>query len=360
MEPKVTTSTFKTEAQAIEQILTFLGLSEQEGPLDTDLKQWWDSSDELGLRVPIRRFSGAHPMIAGLRADPLVQSHRPTFLGLRGGELGENARFDGHELFDVWECPIGPWSYSWIGPGEPQHSEALGKKATSLFNIQCVRSVHPAEIRPYDWSRLATTHEHLFEQSLAVVFNDGTYWALAKVGEWTAGVGPTWLGAGHCIARTEDYKPRPSLKPDDAAKVFFAKSAALTQWYEWQCQFGLDGPTWGRLPTVALTCDPVGAQAALRLRDIPPGSSRREALRHWVCEHWRKAHDPVDPKIHIWPFLRGATEFSFRGLRCRLEPSPYDLKKAAEFQACAHVEQAQRKEVGRVRRARRNAQARHR
>jgi hypothetical protein len=46
--------------------------------------------------------------------------------------------------------------------------------------------------------------------------------------------------------------------------------------------------------------------------------------------HQREAEP--DP-ITIWPYLRGAEEFTQNGMRCRIVPSEYDMKKAKEYQA---------------------------
>jgi hypothetical protein len=44
--------------------------------------------------------------------------------------------------------------------------------------------------------------------------------------------------------------------------------------------------------------------------------------------------NPYNPEneAQVWAHLRGVEEFSHNGLKCRLRPSLYDLKKAAEFQ----------------------------
>lgn len=81
-------------------------------------------------------------------------------------------------------------------------------------------------------------------------------------------------------------------------------------------------------PRLRLFTSISGARDAFRLRDIPPGRSRRAALRHWVREHQRNVSDDTEAdRIWVSEHMRGATEFSWNGLRCRIEPSEFDLAR---------------------------------
>lgn len=94
---------------------------------------------------------------------------------------------------------------------------------------------------------------------------------------------------------------------------------------QWRVYFSLDGQ-----PGIELPSDPVGVRAAFRLRDIPDGKQRRAALRHWVSEHWRLNRDDPSEEIKVREHLRGATDFSWSGLHCRIKPSMVDAQRAAE------------------------------
>ena len=93
---------------------------------------------------------------------------------------------------------------------------------------------------------------------------------------------------------------------------------ALTMRYEWSVWLGH-----GVGPRVRFLSDPAGARAAFALRDVPPGRQRRAALRNWVEGHWRKKRR--DPEDHAWvtKHLRGATEFEWNDLRCKIQPPDF-------------------------------------
>lgn len=92
---------------------------------------------------------------------------------------------------------------------------------------------------------------------------------------------------------------------------------------QWKVCIGWDG-----MPRVAFNTDSVGAREVFRLRDIPNGRDRRSALRHWVTQHWRERSEGSRGEVRR--HLRGATEFSWNGLRCRIEPSIADREENME------------------------------
>lgn len=105
----------------------------------------------------------------------------------------------------------------------------------------------------------------------------------------------------------------------DLACSMFAASVA---W--WFVDFGFEGT-----PMVSLKTDPIGAREAFRLRDMPNGGTRRAALRHWVREHWRRGRGVTATEEHeVRAHLRGATEFAWNGLRCRIRPSVVDVLRS--------------------------------
>lgn len=94
---------------------------------------------------------------------------------------------------------------------------------------------------------------------------------------------------------------------------------ALTRRYDWTVSIRLDDS-----PTILFSTDPTGAREIFRLRDIPDGRSRRAALRHWVCEHYRKKREG-DAKVRR--HFRGAETFNWNGFECTIRPSRYDLER---------------------------------
>ncbi len=100
----------------------------------------------------------------------------------------------------------------------------------------------------------------------------------------------------------------------------------LRREYLWSVLLGEVG-----IPRARFTTDAIGVREAFRLRDLPPGKDRRAALRHWVSEHWRKRRDAgANDWSWVREHLRGASEFTWNGLSCRIEPSRNDAKKEAD------------------------------
>lgn len=105
----------------------------------------------------------------------------------------------------------------------------------------------------------------------------------------------------------------------------YAQLAVVTEWGRrvcWSVQTSLPGS-----PSVSLVTDPIGVQALLRMRDVPEGMTRRQALRHWVREHWRQNRKDESIEHRVREHLRGADECDWFGLRCRIVPSELDTAK---------------------------------
>ena len=77
---------------------------------------------------------------------------------------------------------------------------------------------------------------------------------------------------------------------------------------------------------VLLATDSLGARCMFG--DRAPTGDRRDALKHWVREHWRKCRKDPDLEAFVIQHLRGAEEFIWKGFNCTLRPSPYDLRFA--------------------------------
>jgi hypothetical protein len=105
-----------------------------------------------------------------------------------------------------------------------------------------------------------------------------------------------------------------------------ATGAQLSRELGWRVALG-----YGEAPRLSFATDPVGVREVFRLRDIPEGRSRRDALCHWVREHWRQKREAPDgaEATKVREHLRGAREFTWNGLRCTIRPSAVDLERAA-------------------------------
>jgi hypothetical protein len=100
---------------------------------------------------------------------------------------------------------------------------------------------------------------------------------------------------------------------------------ALALRYEWTVWIGL-----GDGPRIRFLSDPLGAREVFRLRDLPPGRERRAALRHWVSAHTRAKRDDQDARAWVRRHMRGATDFDWNGMRCRIQPADFDVEQVAE------------------------------
>lgn len=134
-----------------------------------------------------------------------------------------------------------------------------------------------------------------------------------------------YSGRGASAVRLIDWR---SLRWDDGSAVddeFYsvakmAMSVQFTREHEWRVNLGVNGGA-----SLALQTDPEGVLAAFRMRDVPDGKKRREALIHWVREHWRQRRRGGESKVR--EHLRGQTRFSWFGLDCRVVPPAVDAKR---------------------------------
>jgi hypothetical protein len=99
--------------------------------------------------------------------------------------------------------------------------------------------------------------------------------------------------------------------------------AEFTRRLNWAVRIGLPNRTF------RLECDRTAIKEFFADRNVGP-SGRKQALRTWVKNHWRRkcANPDTDPTIWIKEHLRGATRFDWNGLPCEVEVSESDLAKA--------------------------------
>lgn len=104
-------------------------------------------------------------------------------------------------------------------------------------------------------------------------------------------------------------------------------------------------------PRVSLITDPTGVKELWKFRDIPEGHKRRDALLHWVSEHWRRHRVDPDLEGYVRAQLRGQRRLRCSGLDVEIQESKEDRAKINE---AIRERQAMR----RSRRDRRRARAR--
>lgn len=171
-----------------------------------------------------------------------------------------------------------------------------------------VRTVSPGTVR----GKLKIFRSPIIEVSDSAFRADGTFFGVqnyywANNHQWLGGSGGRPDKEEHSVAFTD---------------IAIAKAVAFGRRYEWRVALGHVGGA-----SISFQTNPQGAMEIFRLRDIPEGRTRRAALRNWVSEHWRKRGTEDERKVRA--HLRGATEFTWNGLRCLIRPSQFDLEKNA-------------------------------
>lgn len=171
-----------------------------------------------------------------------------------------------------------------------------------------LRTIATARARQRGATRYST---RMVEDSCATAMPDGS--AMSGGGIY-AFLGGRWVTAQQNLRYPPNWEPR----------IHLAAGFALTLRYEWSVWIG-----YGTGPRVRFVTDPTGAREVFRLRDIPNGASRRAALRNWVNAHWRKKSSDDDARSWVHRHLRGAQEFTWNGLRCKVSPPEFDLEQLA-------------------------------
>jgi hypothetical protein len=186
----------------------------------------------------------------------------------------------------------------------------------NTLSLERIRSVTAREARGY----ADIFSPFMIRADIGAVY-DHSMLTAAMLYSWQGG---KWIGASK---RTlwEGYIPtkmsgKENLEGSESVRM--ATSMALRHRYEWAVALGLDGS-----PSIRFATDPTGIKEAYRVRDLPEGRDRREALMTWVSDHWRQArHDP-DLEIYVRQHLRGALSFEWRGMQGEIIPAPYDIER---------------------------------
>lgn len=264
-----------------DNILAFLHLCEENG--------------HHRLKVPLRLMDGATPL--GLVPDHARSEDRPEFL------IPVN---DGTPA--VW-----PVDVRFVQDANAGIDDPTDKWPDGTLQFHRVRTIATKEARSAGASIFSS---RMIMDEVVSARPDGTA-VSAKAP--MAQLSGRWVNAApKAIAGA----------PKDLA-IPVALGLALAMRYEWSVWIGHnDGPR------VRFLTDPVGAREAFRFRDLSPGKLRRTALRHWVAAHWRmQKRDSAADRAWVRQHLRGATDFTWDGMRCRIQPPDFDVEQIAQRSA---------------------------
>jgi len=114
----------------------------------------------------------------------------------------------------------------------------------------------------------------------------------------------------------------PNAMPEANTNIQIAQGVQFANQYTWRVFIKEEDHIGMVLPTT-----PEGSKEIFKLRDIPAGKNRRAALRNWISEHCRKKPHNEDEKVFVRKHMRGAHEFTWNGLTCKILPSQEALKE---------------------------------
>jgi hypothetical protein len=241
---------------AIDNVLTYLSIAENRTQdwecLDSNLFEGAGKLVNEFNRVPLNHFDGAEVATLYESCSDTVSYERdildpedPELHSLRMGN------------WDVSTCLY--WTDEWL------RETYAHIKATYLFSLHRFRMVPMAAVRGLFRLRSSET----LEATDAHLFNNGCYAVDRRYYQFLSG---QW----HTVGIPFGVKPVP-LEPGYAKLIWIHKALALTKEYDWEVRIGSNIKT---SPTIAVAVDPVSAKDIFKLREVPKGKSRREALRH--------------------------------------------------------------------------------
>lgn len=222
-------------------------------------------------------------------------------------------------LFHPDDCPadlVWPLSAGYVGAGGAGDEESGGENA---IRFGYTRAVTLKECRGYAhrFSR------YMVRQDYAQDF-EGVLMTASSLSAW---IGGEWVDAQkRTIWEGRDAESAIPTKqvadtPRERAQPRLASALALKHRYEWAVSLGLENT-----PTIRFATDPTGIKDVFRIRDLPEGKDRREALMNWVGDHWRQDRRDPDMELYVRKHLRGSSAFTWRGLRGAVIPAQFDLE----------------------------------
>jgi hypothetical protein len=189
------------------------------------------------------------------------------------------------------------------------------------FSLMRARSLSPQETR----GRIRPWTPHAAHVMGACICNDGRYVS----GQTIMGyVGGSWRRVSTGAWDWEDAEYAPDGQKLVMSRVSAAHQHAVYRTLLWHVEIAYGGQG----ASLLLPCTAGAILDLFRYRDLPPGKSRRDALLHWVSDHWRrKVSDPAEV-TQVTEHLRGQTRFVWReGLVVQIMPSEEDRKRVKEW-----------------------------
>jgi hypothetical protein len=177
-----------------------------------------------------------------------------------------------------------------------------------LCSVLRVKTINMREAR----NKVSKFYPLMVEFTGAAIMKSGEY---ASVKHFYSYVGSQWQRI------TLGYEREIEQDKDIVEILKLAPSFQFSARYEWSASLSYSGG-----PSVMFPTNPSGVKELFRLRDIPPGKTRRQAIKHWVTEHTRRINQPEkEIEVQVRKHLRGQTKFNWNGLLVSVHPSDADL-----------------------------------
>lgn len=174
------------------------------------------------------------------------------------------------------------------------------------YAVHRLKKVDPSTVR----GRISRFAPHIFEKSVGLINDEGKYRTARTIVGWT---GTRWMN----LAGPEMYPCEEGL-----GHLKVSTSLLLSKYLDWHAKIGFVGGL-----SVTFSTDPTGARELFKLRDIPAGKCRREALKNWVRAHWRKKRSNPDEASQVREHLRGQSKFTWNGLRVEIIPATAEIEE---------------------------------
>jgi hypothetical protein len=207
------------------------------------------------------------------------------------------------------------------------------------FLLDRVCTTNPSELR----GKIKVVPTKIVTCSAARLFDDGTW--DAEEGYYGL-LGGKWRSISTSVVSRQTQNgilvreklSTKEINAVDNTSISLSFSMALTERYSWHVAFGYGGES---EPRIILPTSPSGALDLFKTREIAAGRTRREALRHWVSNHYRSMVN--DGIAYVRDHLRGGTRFRWSDMECELMVSQFDLEKNEMFRLQAADWRASRK-----------------
>lgn len=221
------------------------------------------------------------------------------------------------------DAPIWPMDAVWALPYSPSQDYAEISGCGWLFKR--VRTLKPAEWR----GKIRMTTPKMYEKHESYVDQSGGSFSSVMPYGVVGGRLVDVFAYNHHNARAinpgQIHGGHEGIPENENFDICSAHGIELRREYNWSVLLGEEG-----IPRARFVTDCIGVREAFRLRHVPPGKDRRAALRHWVRQHWRQKRTEAEPdKTWVRAHMRGAVDFRWNGLSCRVEPSREDIRRSA-------------------------------